>query len=723
MPPKQFLKPNKRIQSVNNIRPTRNNKNSPFPIQPSSSGAEPSTSHSVVPSELEKFEKFKNDYQKISREGKKVISNVLNNKKDVISEVIKELKRYGFKIHGGTTSYNKFLKTLKSQLPNSMKNENVKTISGIINLFKIHGNSNSKHIVSELPKTRRQINFNEKIREMKLRATTTSPKPVSRLANARETDKNRKKLFELLLEEFPDISENFVNSYNDTNVSNRLRLYNYTQRKLKTFYKTYLNLLNNLNTREMLKNPKIGYTQYAMARNMLPNLNEADNEATKMLIQKSNNYMNGEKILRKFFLKITDFSQPILKKKKFYGETPLYSTLVRVRTALQNKKIRNKRPLTHRALNKPTTKGRQTSHMTHDYESNAENNNSSIQNIAIQKYNTNEYKKMTIPSDIKMRADKETTANIDINTFITLNILLWMDQKHDKICLEDNFFLLLINNKSTIYTIFPKYIKCKKELIQRTMSILKYENKRNYILDQLLKLNILTYKINTNLNIPELKINSQMEKNIKNNFSKFLPQTNTNKNRIHDNLDVISKKKVINKLIKYISIDSESDKKIAFRTIPFEKRYIPLERVLDPGYGFSENSSIVNFLKRLTPRKKLQVIDFQMRKYKIIVCRNPITIGYVNNVNNSVLKVNNVSINIGNSKAVAQKDLTTGKSKSVWSKTFGDFMQVLAIASRDRTKKPVHYGTFDTMSALLYLFVRRYVYKMDKINLALEKKS
>lgn len=648
------------------------------------------------PAPTSELEKFKNDYQKISRQPKEVISKVLNQNSEVVYSLKKELKKYGFNL-GKQTKYDEILKTLKKQLPSDMNTINVRTISGIINKFKFNGNSTKVNFLTNIKKTQRQTNFNKKIMEMK-----------------------RDQLFDLLLKEFPDISKNFVNSYNDTIVSNRMRLYNYTQRKLKTFYKTYLDLLNNLNTRETLNNPTIGYTKYARARNMVPNLNEADNEATKMLIQKSNNYMNGEKILKKFFLKFTEFSQPILKEKKFYGKTPLYSTLMRVRTALQNQKKRNKRPLTHKALNKPTKKGRMTSHMTHDFESNAENNNSSRQNEIIQQYNANEYKKMTIPSNSTMRADKETTANIDINTFITLNILLWMDQKHDKICLEDNFFLLLADNKSTIYTIFPKYIKHKNKLIEYTRFILENENKRNYILDQLLKLKILTYEINKNLNIPVLKINniSKMESNIKNNFSKFLPQTNKNKKRIRDNLNVISNAKKINNSIKYISIDSETQKKTAFQSIPANKRYIPLERVLDPGYGFSQNGIIVNFLKRLTPGNKLPVIDFQMRKYKIIVCGNPITIGYVNNVNNPVLKVNHVSMNIGKSKDEARN---SKNPRDKWSKTFGDFMQVLAIASRDTTKKHVHYGTYDTMSALIYLFVRRYVYKHNNIYLALQK--
>ena len=312
---------------------------------------------------------------------------------------------------------------------------------------------------------------------------------------------------------------------------------------------------------------------------------------------------------------------------------------------------------------------------------------------------------------------------------MTLNILLWMDQKHDfknssnKIKIENNFFDLLKNEGSTFYTIFPQYIRNNKNsIINFTKTIL--ENNRinsNHVLDTLLILGILKYEVKQDG--PSLTINSNMEQNIKENFQSFL--TENNKNKTYQ-LNVISHKNKLNDLIDYISIDSEASPSTAFSSIPTTKRYVPLERVLDPGYGFSPNKYIVNFIKTLTPKKELPKMDFQIRKYKIKVNNRNINIGY-NNTQiykktnyKPVLKINNVNITIGESRQGAQRG---GDAKNIWSKTFGDFMQILAIASRDSTKTRVHYGTFDTTSALIYLFVRRHVYKKTTINLALQKNA
>ena len=59
--------------------------------------------------------------------------------------------------------------------------------------------------------------------------------------------------------------------------------------------------------------------------------------------------------------------------------------------------------------------------------------------------------------------------------------------------------------------------------------------------------------------------------------------------------------------------------------------------------------------------------------------------------------------------------------RSILSKTFGDFMQVLAIASRSDSKAPVHFASNDVMACLMYAFVRKYIYKKDKLNLVFQK--
>jgi hypothetical protein len=636
------------------------------------------------------LKKFINDYNNISRQNNKTSTN-----KNVIQKVKRELQKYGFKL-GPETLYTSILNKLRKQVPNSMKKkaENVNTISGIINLMKNEGNSNENSSrTGHLKLTKRVINFRNNINNM-----------------------NLKQLFELLLKEFPDISKNFVNTYNDTKINHRIKLYYYTQRKLKIYYEGLLEHLHSKTHNE----------KYLMAISTLNNITSLENESNLKNIR--NDRKKGVGILRLFFNKLAEFSSELLKEKKWYGKTPLPGAMMRTRQNLQGKNKKNTRPLSQRALNKKAGKYDVHSKATFNYNTNSNNKNSSNVNAILKHYNSKTYNELTTTNNNNLRLNQKDigVANIDMKTFMTLNILLWMDQKHDfknssnKIKIENNFFDLLENEGSTFYTIFPQYIHNNKNIIKNfTKTIL--ENNNNSILNTLCRLKILNYEVKEDG--PSLTINSKMEEKIKENFQSFL--TENNKNKTYQ-LNVISHKNKLNDLIDYISIDSESSPSTAFSSIPTTKRYVPLERVLDPGYGFSPNKYIVNFIKTLTPKKDLPKMDFQIRKYKIKVNNRNINIGYNNNkIYNTtnykpVLKINNVNITIGESRQGAQRG---GDAKNIWSKTFGDFMQILAIASRDCNKKPVHYGTFDTTSALIYLFVRRHVYKKNNINLALQKNS
>jgi len=91
----------------------------------------------AVPKVSSDLQKFKNDYEKLSGQQNTTIAN-----SDVIKKVINELKRYGFKIHGGTKDYDAILDTMKNQITNNSLKKNVinlTTISGIINTLKNQG--------------------------------------------------------------------------------------------------------------------------------------------------------------------------------------------------------------------------------------------------------------------------------------------------------------------------------------------------------------------------------------------------------------------------------------------------------------------------------------------------------------------------------------------------------------------------------------------------------
>ena len=690
MPPPQIQKKGNQAQSGKPVNTGRNNKNASLPGRPPRN----------VPTDLQKF---KNDYRYITRQNNKESTN-----QNVKEKLIQELRTYGFVIDGrSSTEYDSILGKLKEQLPNAMKPmaKNVNTISGIIKLMEERGNSNSKNIRTEKIKmTKRQVNFREQLSNM-----------------------NLDQLFELLLQEFQDISKNFVTRYNDDNPNHRMKLYNYTELKFKTYYNALSKYISN---KQVSANNNL-----QLALTIIESTSNIEREDVTQNI--ANGRMKGKNILRQFFNKLSEFSVLLLKEKKWYGKIPLLGAMMRVRQGLKVNK-RNKRPLTERGLNKPIARGKVISKATYNYNTNSNNINSKKINNIIKEFNSKTYKNLTTPPN-NLRNKAEINTGINMNTFITLNILLWMDQRHDfKNTIKNNFFELLNHPSSTFYTIFPMFNtnQYRNIIINYTKRILGNENNRNHILNQLLKLTILEYK--ETVKGPILKINGNMEDNIKNHFGKFLPLTNNERrNRKIGVYNSVNNENKINQLIRYISIDSESETKTAFQKIPFNKRFIPLERVFDPGYGFSGNKSIINYIKSLTSKEKLPVMDFQLRKYTLTIKNNinnkninkNIIIGYKNTPNGGttnyrykpVLKINSVNINIGKSKKQAQEVVKKNNNmRGIWSKTFGDFMQILAIASRHENKTPVHYGTFDTMSALLYLFVRKYVYEKKYIYLVLQ---
>lgn len=119
----------------------------------------------AVPNISSDLQRFKNDYAKLTGQKNITISNT-----DVIKKVITELKKYGFKIHGKTTSYNKFLTIMKNQITNnSIKNKigKLTTISDIVIIPKLLKNSGdinnriSNYII------KRQISNKESIENLK----------------------------------------------------------------------------------------------------------------------------------------------------------------------------------------------------------------------------------------------------------------------------------------------------------------------------------------------------------------------------------------------------------------------------------------------------------------------------------------------------------------------------------------------------------------------------
>ena len=115
-------------QGGNNNRAGRNNKNASLPVRAGPSTSKAPSSTSKAPSPTSELEQFKNDYVKLTRKQNTINENLLNNLKNVLED------KYGFKIHGKTTSYKTFLDTMKKQITNnSIKKEigRLTTISDI----------------------------------------------------------------------------------------------------------------------------------------------------------------------------------------------------------------------------------------------------------------------------------------------------------------------------------------------------------------------------------------------------------------------------------------------------------------------------------------------------------------------------------------------------------------------------------------------------------------
>jgi len=398
--------------------------------------------------------------------------------------------------------------------------------------------------------------------------------------------------------------------------------------------------------------------------------------------------------LKDFFESYLLFSKQYLINKKFYGTEPSPQKVVKIRSAFKKNQQIPKLSLPRDESFKNQLNG---------YETNRNNSKSKVANVRMADIKRKQLKSKTNPSrKLKSVSSKHTTKEM-----VTLIVLLWMDLSHDysKTMPNDLFKILRYPNMHFIGILFPN-INDNNNFI----SIFK-NNLDHPIISKLINEKILNY------NDDSLTIASNFEKKIKDKFSNFFGI----KPRHTLSHITLKNKPLIHWIKQYslVSVDASDRTYSSFSHIGGNRRYMSIAKSYDPGIGFLHDSKVGIMMKSGYSKNSLPVLDYTETQYKFnFPGNNVLKIGYVLKGNKTFLKINDNLLEPTTSKKNDEMD-----PYIMLSKTFGDFMQILTISPRDKKFIPIYFATFDTMSAFIYTFMRKFMYKHNDINLLLDHAS
>lgn len=422
------------------------------------------------------------------------------------------------------------------------------------------------------------------------------------------------------------------------------------------------------------------------------------NLSKKFLLKYMNTNISNNNVqtqaLKDFFESYLLLSKQYLINKKFYGTEPSPQKVVKVRSAFKKNQKTPKLSLPRNESFKNQLNG---------YETNRNNSKSKAANVLMADVKRKQLKNKTTPSrKLKSVSSKHTTKEM-----VALIVLLWMDLSHDysKTMPNDLFKILKYPNMHFIGILFPN-INDNKNFI----SIFK-NNLDHPIISKLIKEKILNYKDDS------LTITSNFEKKIKDKFSNFFGI----KPRHTLSHITLQNKPLIHWIKQYslVSVDASDRTYSSFSHIGGKRRYMSIAKSYDPGIGFLHDSKVGNMMKSGYSKNSLPVLDYTETQYKFnFPGNNVLKIGYVLKGNKTFLKINDNLLEPTTSKKNDETD-----PYIMLSKTFGDFMQILTISPRDKKFIPIYFATFDTMSAFIYTFMRKFMYKHNDINLLLDHAS
>lgn len=298
------------------------------------------------------------------------------------------------------------------------------------------------------------------------------------------------------------------------------------------------------------------------------------------------------------------------------------------------------------------------------------------------------------------------------------SFLIWIDMNHDfgrtsnlqtyKTAFEKNasFYKYLINNSTYEDTInftdeMEKIIKKLQEhkiLISPKEKVqIKNKKGKDKFINKIIEKD---HIVNSDKFYPLLE-------NIYNIKSKQTP-------RLKDLSKIIKEKIGSDRFL--ITIDSRPSKYKSDIYVPNNKRYIPLTTYLDPGKYFLDTQT---HLRRI----KNGIKDDMTRNFK------PFSINLFNMRFEYELNKRDkrFKIKIGNRNPIiaglsANAAADYGNYNSYLSKTFGDLMQILDIASTDQNY-PIFFMTADQTAAFIYIYIRKYIFGQEKINLIVANES
>jgi len=485
--------------------------------------------------------------------------------------------------------------------------------------------------------------------------------------------------------------------------------------KLDNRYANYTNLtnINQLNRFKKLLIEKLEdiYKYYEKNKEAKVNQGLRVNNITNP-VPGFRNYINIDpdagRVIKKFFELYLKFLKNYLIDKSFYGYPPLKSSILEARGLLPTTK--NITP-NKKAFN---SKGK---FVINNYNSNANNNTpSSFANLMMREISTNRFKKLTQSNNAYYTNNNISTGNLTESTWVAFVILMWMDMRHDFTNKEvpKNFFdIFKSQNAHFVSILFPQiknnngpvWTRTRNGRVEFIKSHMDHE-----VINKLIRMEILKYEPNKTC----LTVVSKFEDKIKNKLEDLLNIPGT----LHT-VSTPTQIRILSNPNTIISVDAEHKSKLTFSKITHTK-YLPIERIFDPGIAYSTNDSLVNLMRHLiSPSERNTIVDFNLRTYtlKFNGFRDVKIKLSINEQYKPVVSVMNSKLPVKISK---NKAASNGTPEALLGKTFGDFLQILSLAGRRDSDKRIYFGTFDAMSGFIYAFTRKYIFERRNINLLLE---
>jgi len=454
------------------------------------------------------------------------------------------------------------------------------------------------------------------------------------------------------------------------------------------------------NLKKTLNEMKSNYTKFRNMSNNIDNVN-------KNIIQPIE---HKREFLQLFITLYQKLTREYLKIKKYMSKDATIEKMKENRAAHYNKPKTVLKNITNKKNEGP---GLPSSLMykknKNGYITNSGNNNSTklnINSIQVAKgYNlTQPFVKIIKSKESQSKRQKTSepleninrNTNLNINNLEELSALVWLDQAHD---FGKNF----INIKNTETLLYKITGQNGKNHIKDSKLVEKLKNHRIIdIIDNDLKL----------IDNFELKLFSELEDILEIN---------------HNRVNTISYRSLRERLshneINSFSIDARNSTRNVINKLRLNnkknynklKMYIPLSSYIDPGKQYLEKK---HFMKNLTSSKDIGKIHFDPNPigYKY---NGRVVISYISHLNNNT-KRRIVKLKIGNDNQLPiglskNKARSNGNYKAYLSKTFGDLMHILDIASI--TNKKVFFVTFDRTAAFIYAYVRKFIFNRNDINL------